>query len=127
MPLPHGYQRGVVAVAAAVEVISGLVLVLSPSLFIWLLLAADLTPPGIILGRLAGIALLALAWACWPTEHADGRSAPALLFFSLLAAVYLIYVGISREAAGVLLWPAIVGHVVLAALLAAGIRQRGTA
>jgi hypothetical protein len=53
-----------VLIAAAAEAISGLVLIIRPVLFISLLLGAGLTPAGEILGRLAGLALLALAVAC---------------------------------------------------------------
>jgi hypothetical protein len=110
-----------VLIAAAVEVISGLVLIIRPSLFIWLLLAADLTAPGKILGRLAGLALLALAVACQPMINAGGRTesaVQALLVFSALAALYLVYVGIHGELVGVLLWPAAATHAGLAILLA---------
>jgi hypothetical protein len=110
-----------VLIAAAVEVISGLVLIIRPSLFIWLLLAADLTAPGKILGRLAGLALLALAVACQPMMNAGSRSGSAvraLLVFGLLAALYLVYVGIRGELGGVLLWPAAATHAGLAVLLA---------
>ena len=110
-----------VLIAAAVEVISGLVLIIRPELFISLLLGAGLTPASEILGRLAGLALLALAVACQPMMNAGGRTGSAvqaLLVFSAVTALYLVYVGIHGELVGVLLWPAAATHAGLAILLA---------
>jgi hypothetical protein len=108
-----------VLIAAAAEAISGLVLIIRPVLFISLLLGAGLTPAGEILGRLAGLALLALAVACQPNAGGRvGSAVQALLVFSMLAALYLVYVGIHGELVGVLLWPAAATHAGLAILLA---------
>jgi hypothetical protein len=62
-----------------------------------------------VLGRIAGFALLALGWACWPSQEAtEGGHVPlALLIYNLLVAVYLAYMGIGEELAGILLWPAV--------------------
>jgi hypothetical protein len=110
-----------VAVAAGVEVATGLVLIIRPSVFVWLLFGAELSGAGLALGRLAGFALLALALACWPGGAADVRSALlALLVFSVLTTVYLAYLGISGALIGILLWPAVALHGVLTILLARG-------
>jgi hypothetical protein len=50
-----------VAIAAVVEVATGLVLIVRPNLFGRLLFGTVFAPPGQALGRLAGFALLALA------------------------------------------------------------------
>jgi hypothetical protein len=107
-----------VAVAAGVEVVTGLVLVIRPTLFVWLLLGAELSDAGQALGRLAGFALLALALACWPRGSSDSKRARlAFLGFSLLTTVYLAYLGVGGQLAGLLLWPAVVLHAVLTILL----------
>lgn len=108
-----------VTVAAAVEVVTGLVLIVRPSLFGRLLFGAEFSGPGPPLGRLAGFALLALAFACWPRLRADRKSAiRALVVFSLLSAIYLIYLGIGhRGLAGPLLWPAAAIHAALVMIL----------
>ena len=114
-------QLGVIsiAVAAGVEVVTGLVLIIRPSLFARLLFGAELSAAGQALGRLAGFALLALALACWPTGGVGSRSAVrALLAFSLFSAVYLVYVGVGRELVGILLWPAAALHAALTIILA---------
>ena len=113
-------QRGVtsIAVAAGIEVGTSLLLIIHPSLFVWLLFAAELSESGQMLGRLAGFALLALALACWPGGGAAVRSAlRALLVFSGLATLYLAYLGIAGALAGILLWPAVALHAALAILL----------
>ena len=105
-----------VAVAAAVEIATGLVLTVRPSLFTRLLFGAPLSPAGQALGRLAGFALFGLALACWPTAGRRNQlTSPllALLAFSALTAAYLVYLSLVRHMAGPLLWPAIALHLVL--------------
>lgn len=116
-------QLGVtsIAVAAGVEVVTGLVLIIRPTLFVRLLFGAELSAAGQALGRLAGFALLALAFACWPGRGATTGSVPALralLVFSLLTTIYLVYLGSSGQLAGPLLWPAAVLHAALTIILA---------
>lgn len=107
--------------AAAIEVATGLVLISFPSAFTRLVLGAELDPPGQALGRFAGLALLALALACWPGAVAGSGTAAALralLAFNVLVASYLLYLAIGGELVGVLLWPAVVLHAVVAIVLA---------
>jgi hypothetical protein len=95
-------------------------LTVQPSWLVWLLLGLVLSQAGEALGRITGFALLALAWACWPRrEGASGRAgAPiALLIYNLLTTIYLAYLGIGEELAGVLLWPAVAIHAVLSIIL----------
>jgi len=83
-----------------------------------LLFDAEFSPAGKALSRLAGFALLALALACWPRLGAETRLATrALCLFSALSAIYLVYLGAGSGLVGLLLWPAAVGHAVLAILL----------
>ena len=115
------YETISIAVAAAIEAGTGLVLVSFPSLFVRLLLGVELSEPGQIVGRLAGFALLALVLACWPrtgTKSAAASSLQALLVFSVLVALYLVYLGIGSGFVGPLLWPAVVLHTVVAIVLA---------
>jgi hypothetical protein len=109
-----------IALAAAAEALTGVVLLLSPSLVVSLLLGADLSEPGQALGRFTGAALLALALACWPATAGNqaGAPLPALLLFSLFTTLYLVYLGLGSELVGLLLWPAAALHAVLTVLLA---------
>ncbi|MDE5446437.1 hypothetical protein GWG65_34775 [Bradyrhizobium sp. CSA207] len=108
-----------VTTAVAIEIAAtGLILVLSPLLFGRLVFGGELSEPGQALGRLAGIALLGLASTSWPDRSAR-PVARAMLAYNLLAAVYLSYLGIIGTLVGVLLWPAVVLHLLFTALLAA--------
>jgi hypothetical protein len=115
------YETISIAVAAAIEAGTGLVLISFPSLFVRLLLGVELSEPGQIVGRLAGFSLLALVLACWPGAEPESQAAKslrALLVFSVLVALYLIYLGIGSGFVGPLLWPAGVLHSVVAIFLA---------
>jgi hypothetical protein len=109
---PHAVRW--LAVTAVVEGGAGVLLMASPSLFVRLLLGAELSEPGHALGRLAGFALLALGLACWPAAQAESQTGAALramLIYSLLTTIYLLYLG------GWLLWPAIAFHAASTLLL----------
>ena len=69
-----------------------------------------------MVSRFAGIALIRLGVACWPNGSARWPFY-GMLTYSTLAALYLVYVGVRGEGVGVLLWPAVVIHVILVILL----------
>jgi hypothetical protein len=108
------------ALGAAGEGATGLVLMTFPSAFISLLMGVDLSGPGSALGRLTGFALLALGVACWPARAASSEAAPvrAMLTYGLLAAVYLFVLGFRGVLVGILLWPAAAVHAFFTFLLA---------
>jgi hypothetical protein len=113
-------MKNVLALAAAGEAGLGLVLVVYPPIVVRLLLDADITGAGIVVSRVAGIALIALGVACWPGSDASSslfRAIRAMLCYSLLVTVYLSYIGISGRLVGILLWPATVFHAILTFLL----------
>jgi hypothetical protein len=96
--------------AAAVEAATGLALLLVPTLVGQLLLGEPPTGVGIPVARVAGIALIALSIAC--------RSGPlvGMLTYGALVTLYLTYLGFEGMS-GILLWPAVVLHLILTALL----------
>jgi hypothetical protein len=107
-------------VAAAFEAVTGLVLLVAPQLLIRLLLGADVAGAGIVIGRVAGIALFALGFGCWlERREAEGRgwALVALLTYNILVTVYLVAVGLGGEFVGLLLWPAAAVHAILTVLL----------
>ena len=93
----------------------GLLLLAYPAIVVWLLLKAEIVGAGAITARLTGLALIALAVACWPEEGAV-RPYYGMLTWSVLAMLGLIVLGIGGYA-GILLWPAVVVHGVIAVLL----------
>ena len=106
-------------VAAAIEVATGVVLLVAPSAFARALLGTNLSQAGQAVGRIAGLALLSLGWACWPKTGTTARAtaSPALMVYNALITLYLAYLGIAGELVGTLLWPAVALHAVLSALL----------
>ena len=98
--------------AAVGEAATGLALLVVPSLVGRLLLGVDLAGIAIPVARVAGIALVALGIACWP-----GPARIGMVIYGAAVALYLAYLGVAGGGGGVLLWPAVVLHVVLTALL----------
>jgi Ca2+/Na+ antiporter len=85
-----------------------------------LLLGAEVSGVGTLLGRCFGIALLALGLACWPSRSRveSGSSAfQAMLIYNVLNALYLAYLGTIGHVGGLLLWPGVALHAVVALLL----------
>jgi hypothetical protein len=103
----------VLILAAVGEAAMGAALIIVPSLVGHLLLGAAPTGIAVILARVAGIALVALSVACWP-----GTPLIGMLTYSAAVTLYLAYVGFADGLSGVLLWPAVVLHVIMTALLA---------
>ena len=113
-------MKRVLIFAAVGEAGTGLALLIVPSLVGRLLLGEELTGTAIPVARVAGIALIALGVACWP-----GPPRVGMLTYSAAVTLYLAYVGFAGGSAGILLWPAVVLHAILTALLArAAIRNK---
>jgi len=103
----------VLVLAAVGEVATGVALLLVPSLVGQSLLGAELTGVAVTVARVAGIALIGLGVACWP-----GTPLLGMLIYSAAVTLYLAYLGIAGSLNGILLWPAVILHAILTALLA---------
>ena len=106
-------MKRILVIAAVAEAGTGLGLLIVPSPVGQLLLGESLTGIAVPVARVAGIALIALGIACWPATPLIG-----LLTYSAAVTLYLAYLGVAGGAGGILLWPAIVAHLLLTALLA---------
>jgi hypothetical protein len=106
-------MKWVLVFAAVGEAGTGLALLIVPSLVGQFLLGEELTGVAIPVARVAGIALVALGVACWP-----GSPRVGMLIYSAAVALYLAYLGLAGGMNGILLWPAVVLHAILTALLA---------
>ena len=107
--------------AAVGEVATGMALLLAPSLVGQLLLGAELTGVAATVARVTGLALIALGVACWP-----GTPLTGMLTYSATVTLYLAYVGIAGGGpTGILLWPAVVLHLILTVLLARALTSGG--
>ena len=105
-------MKRVLIFAAVGEAATGVALLIVPSLVGQLLFGGALTGIAIPVARVAGIALIALGVACWP-----GTPLAGMLTYSAAVTLYLAYLGFAGGLSGILLWPAVVLHVILTALL----------
>lgn len=106
------------AIAALAEAATGMALIVVPSLVAQLLLGTELTGIAVVVGRVAGISLLALGIACWPSKEPTRAALRGLTTYGLLITLYLSYFGLRGESVGPLLWPVVALHAVLTSLLA---------
>ncbi|MDM0022449.1 hypothetical protein [Variovorax saccharolyticus] len=119
-PAPRGRLATILRLASIVEGVTGLALLLVPALVIRLLLGAESEGVALAIARLCGIALAMLGWACWPGRRASfiaSNGARAMLAYNATAALFLGWLGTAHGPVGWLLWPAVVLHAVIAALL----------
>ena len=104
-------MKNVLIFAAVGEAATGLALLIIPSLVGQLLLGEQLAGVAIPVARVAGIALIALAIACW------GPPLVGMLTYSALITLYLAYLGFAGGSTGVFLWPVVAIHLILTAFL----------
>jgi hypothetical protein len=113
-------EQKVLAFSAVVEIATGLALMIHPVMVVPLLLGANESDATALLGRVAGIALLALGLACLPSRRYADTGSPAsraMLSYNALIALYLAYLGAVGHVGGPLLWPAVALHAGVALLL----------
>ena len=114
---------------AIIETATGLGLMATPSVVVRLLLGSPLdTSAAVMLGRVAGAALLALGVACWlARDDTQSRAARglvvAMLIYNLIATAVLAFAGIGLGLHGVALWPAVVLHAAMGVWCGACLRR----
>lgn len=117
-------MNAILMLAALAEAGTGVILLVHPPTVVRLLFDAEIAGAGVSMSRLAGIALIGLGAACWPGTDSR-RAFYGMVTYSLLAMLFLIYIGLGNEGVGLLLWPAVVAHAILIVLLAgAWLKQR---
>ena len=105
-------MKSALTFAAIGEAATGLALLIVPSRVGQLLLGEGLAGVAVPVARVAGIALVALGISCWP-----GPPLVGMLIYSAAATLYLAYLGFAGGLTGVLLWPAVVLHLLLSIFL----------
>ncbi len=101
--------------AAVSEGSLGVILLVYPPIVARLLFGVEIAGAGVLMSRIAGIALIGLVVACWPDSN-PVRALFGMLTYNLLATPYLVYVGVNGGM-GILLWPAVAVHSGLSVLL----------
>jgi hypothetical protein len=114
---------------ALIEAATGFGLIVIPSVVVRLLLGSPLdTSAAVMLGRVAGAALLALGVACW-LAHCDEESRAArglvgaMLLYNVATVAVLAFAGLALRLHGVALWPAVILHAVMAVWCVACLRR----
>ena len=113
-------QRMLLAIAAVMETLAGLGLILAPDATMQLLFGGRPDGVGMMMGRVAGVALLALGVACWGARADSGGEARAgtvgaITLYNGGAGVLLVLFAITGQAAGLGVWSAGLFHLALAA------------
>ena len=109
---------------ALTEAGMGVILLAYPSIVVRLLFGAEIAGAGAIMSRLAGMALIGLGAACWPSTD-NRRAVQGMMTYSVLAMLLLICIGVRGEWVGLLLWPTVAIHAILIVLLGgAWLKQR---
>jgi hypothetical protein len=110
------HQTWLLMVTAFIEVGTGLFLLFLPSIPISLLLGVT-TPSteAVLIGRLAGAALLSIGLTCWLGRNDRQLGVlVGVLIYDVAAAALLVYAEVGLGMAGLALWPAVVLHTGLA-------------
>lgn len=100
-------------VTTVLEALAGLAFVIVPAKFIFILLATTvMDPSSLIIARLAGLALITLAIACWLSrDNAQSTvMAKAMTVYNLCCVLLLVYAVLFERISGQALWPAALVH-----------------
>jgi len=114
---------------AIIEAATGLGLVAVPALIVRLLLGGEISGASIPLGRITGVALLALGVACWVASYDVRNQAArglvsAMSLYNLGVALILGAAGLQSRPVGIALWPAVVLHAVMGTWSVASLRRK---
>jgi hypothetical protein len=121
-------MKELLTLVAIAEGATGVALMIVPSLVGRLLLGAEFSGVAAVVGRVAGIALFALGLACWlartdtPSRAARGL-VTAMLFYNFAVAALLAFAGLGLGLRGLMLWPAVTLHAVMAVWCIACLRR----
>jgi hypothetical protein len=112
-------MKRLLTLTAIIEAATGLALIAIPFVVVRLLLGAEISGAALPLGRVAGVALLALGVACWLASNDTPSSAArglvsAMLLYNIGATLILGAAGIRSQPVGIALWPAVILHAAMA-------------
>jgi hypothetical protein len=114
--------------AALVEAPGGLALLLLPGPTVAVLLGAWPDGLGLMIGRLTGLALLAVGISCWGASRDSGGAARAatlvaITLYSVGSGLLLLLFALTGQGSGYVIWGAGVIHLAFAAGFAASARR----
>ena len=112
------------------EAITGFCLLVLPGVaFAWLFALAQSAGETLLVGRIAGAALLGFSIGCWPINRKKEEAAMraelvGITTYNGTTSALLAYAGTALNMSGILLWPAVMFHAVLFVWGLAGLRER---
>jgi hypothetical protein len=109
-------QRRLFILAAIVECLAGLAFFVAPGATIAALFGAEPHREGLMIGRLAGVALLSLGIACWGARADPGGAARLLVGFAA-----------TGQAGGLAPWGAGILHLGIASAFAVALLRKAAA
>lgn len=123
------WQRIVVMIAAWVEIIVGVSFILALDTQSNFVFGAPAEGAGAGFARFSGVALIALGIALMPSNRAGALylATRGLLIFNILATIFFASVAVATTFRGVLLWPVVSLHGILAIALAVSLRSKTSA
>src|SRR6266536_2182414 len=129
LPFSPNAMNRLLKLTGIIEAATGLALIAVPAIVVRLLLGTEISGASIPLGRVAGVALLALGVACWLARDDTQRRAArglvvAMLIYNIAATAVLAFAGIGLGLHGVALWPAVVLHAAMGVWCGACLRRR---
>jgi|SRR5438876_8545283 len=122
-------MKRLLTLTAIIEAATGLALIALPAIVVRLLLDVEITGAIIPLGRVAAVALLALGVACWlARDDTQSRAArglvSAMVLYNLGVVIILGSAGLGSQSVGIVLWPAVILHAVMAVWCVTSLRRR---
>jgi len=119
-------MKSLLTITALIEGVTGLALAIMPSFVVSILLGTLLTDiSAILIARLAGVALITIAIACW-LSRSNTQSAvivKAMLAYNVFSIVLLVYAVLVEQISGPGLWPAVLLHFGLLVWCLSSLRQ----
>ena len=114
--------RLLLTISGVLEVLVGVLALISPAPVVSLLLGGPVDPIASVLARLFGAGVFALGVACLKARSEVASPAGlavglGITSYNVLAAVVIIWAAAGLSLGGMLLWAAGIGHVVLGLLL----------
>ncbi len=106
-------------ISALIEVLTGIAMILVPTLTITLLMGDGIGPGGIAVTRVLGVGLLSLGISTWESAQQPtvARTRIGLCTYNIGVAALLSVIGASGTVGGLLLWPAAGLHATLGATI----------
>jgi hypothetical protein len=120
-------QRQLLTIDAAGESLTGLALILAPEATARFILGAKPNVAGVMLGRIGGVALMAIGIAYWGARNDSGSAArsgtlKAITFYNAGVGLLAVLFAAIAKTGGIVLWSVGVLHLALAAAFAISFR-----